>query len=425
MGFLYRFFCWCSGARLYILKQCPSDYNKFFGIGIIIVLTGMMAALSGGYAVLTIFNSVRVAAVLGLFWGIIIFFIDWYLISSLKKEKKFLKELAATLPRLILAVFLAIIIAKPLEMRLFEKEIQRQIELNKRDYAANYNKIIDREFDQIQKLEQRNDQLLQEIKEKENKRNELFKMIVEEAEGRSPVGIPGKGPVYKEKKNQLNRIEQELTELKNFNLNLIEENNRKIEELRSQKNNKLASATQANKNYDGFLARLEAFGTLSAKNEVIRTTNWVIMILFVLIESAPVFVKLISRRGPYDEILELEEYQKLVDTKKEMTKLQAEAGNRIFIEEELNKIKTNSDIESSRDYIERMKKAKLDINKIKVENWKKSELAEIQNNNNGNHEGINEEQQSIEKTDKDKEIDDGNMENGKEKDKEKDKTSID
>ena len=54
---IYRFFCWCSGARLYLLKDCPTDYNKFFGIGAVVVFTGIIATVSGAYALYTIFES--------------------------------------------------------------------------------------------------------------------------------------------------------------------------------------------------------------------------------------------------------------------------------------------------------------------------------------------------------------------------------
>jgi hypothetical protein len=82
-----RFFLWCSGARIYLLRRCPTEINMFLGIGVVVFLTGIMASISGGYAFHLVFNSIPLAIVFGLFWGILIFFLDWYLVSSLKKKK--------------------------------------------------------------------------------------------------------------------------------------------------------------------------------------------------------------------------------------------------------------------------------------------------------------------------------------------------
>ena len=49
---LYKLFLWASGADLEILKQAPTDNNKYFGIGGTIIFTAFMATFAGGYAFL-------------------------------------------------------------------------------------------------------------------------------------------------------------------------------------------------------------------------------------------------------------------------------------------------------------------------------------------------------------------------------------
>ncbi|MFQ3579514.1 MAG: DUF4407 domain-containing protein, partial [Bacteroidales bacterium] len=146
---LYSFFCWCSGARLYILEKCPTDYNTFFGIGIIVFITGLLASLSGGYAFYTIFKNQYIAVFLGLFWGILIFFLDWYLVASLKKEKKKYKEIAIALPRFVLAVFLGIIISYPVELKLFDKEIQKAMTTMNIKETVGQQNLINKQFEEI------------------------------------------------------------------------------------------------------------------------------------------------------------------------------------------------------------------------------------------------------------------------------------
>ncbi|MBK8806186.1 MAG: DUF4407 domain-containing protein [Bacteroidales bacterium] len=127
MNFVYRFSVGVLRTRLYLLKKCPTDFNTYFGIGIIILLTGLMAFISGSYAFYTVFKSTPLAVIFGIFWGTLIFFLDWYLVSSLKKQNNKKQEIAMSIPRLILAFFLAVVISKPIELKLFEKEINNQI----------------------------------------------------------------------------------------------------------------------------------------------------------------------------------------------------------------------------------------------------------------------------------------------------------
>lgn len=378
MTLLYQFFCWCSGARLYILKQCPTDYNKFFGIGIIIFLTGLMASFSGGYALYTIFENAGLAIFFGVFWGAVIFFLDWYLVSSLKKEKKIGKELTAALPRLILAVFLAIVISKPLELKLFEKEINRQIALEKTKNSIEYNRLVNEEFEEIDRLKKENDKYLKEIKAKQGQRGVLFNMMITEAEGTSGTGRQGKGPVYEEKKYEFEKADIELNELKELYFPIIKENNQTIKELKEKKMAGVSAGKIVNKDADGFLARLEAFGILSEENETISWSAFFILILFVLIESSPMLVKLISSAGPYDEYLKAEEYARFVDSKRKMVKYKYNAQNEINVAAEAEKLRLESGVEISREFIKNITKAQHDLNQAVVEKWKEEERRKIE-----------------------------------------------
>ena len=54
-GNINEFFWLCSGANRKILRQCPTDYAKYAGIGGTIFFTAVMASLSGGYALYKVF----------------------------------------------------------------------------------------------------------------------------------------------------------------------------------------------------------------------------------------------------------------------------------------------------------------------------------------------------------------------------------
>lgn len=380
MSFIYRFFCWCSGARLYILKQCPTDYNKYFGIGIVVFLTGVMASISGGYAIFTIFNSISIAFVFGLFWGTVIFFLDWYLISSIKKEDKFHKEILFALPRLILAVFLAVIISKPLELKLFEAEINQILYEIQQNENQKIVQNLEGEFSNIERLNKQNEKLKQELKQKESERNSLFQLMIAEAEGNGGTGQAGKGSVYNEKKLQYEKIETELNDLKKINLAEIRNNNKKIDHLETLKTEQLKEGKQITKNYAGFLARLEALGKLSEKNETIKYSVWFIIFLFITIESAPVLVKLMSAKGSYEQLLEVEEYAISIKADMKRFEYQINATNFKDMAVDKNELKSDADLKNNQEYIYQISQAQSEVNKRKVEKWKESELNDIEKN---------------------------------------------
>lgn len=381
LNLLYRFFCWCSGARLYLLKECPTDYNKFFGIGIVIFLTGLMASLSGGYAFYTIFQNIVLAILFGVFWGVLIFFLDWYLVSSLKKQNNSRKELAMAFPRIILAIFLGVVISKPLELKLFEKEINKQLESSKHELSINYKDLVDEEFKEITNLEESNTSMNSQIQTKEKERDNLFNMTIAEAEGRSVTGRAGKGPVYDEKKAALKKIDKELETLKNRYLPLIDKNQQRIDALVAKRDSKLIRSNDVNEKSDGFLARLVAFGKLSNENTTIAIVGWFIVLLFISIESAPIFVKLISDRGAYDELLEAVEFEKKFAVRESINKVKEKATILAYQKEE-QRLKYEVALDNTRNSMDKILHAKKEIEDKKVDKWKQSEINKIEKDMN-------------------------------------------
>src|SRR5699024_10544572 len=90
-----------------------------------------MATFAGGYAIHITCDSMEVSVFFALFWGALIFNLDRYIVSTLSagtSGKVISKQniLEAT-PRLLMAILLGFVIATPLELKLFEKEINAEI----------------------------------------------------------------------------------------------------------------------------------------------------------------------------------------------------------------------------------------------------------------------------------------------------------
>jgi hypothetical protein len=114
------------------------------------------------------------------------------------------------------------------------------------------------------------------------------------------------GPIYAIKKADADRVDQELATLTQRNESLIRE---KV--AASLRNDSLVNAeilTLEKQRLDGPAARMEALSRLTSSSYAIWLANWFIVLLFIAVETAPVFVKLISLQGPYDHLLKIDEH---------------------------------------------------------------------------------------------------------------------
>lgn len=304
---LNRFFWWCSGAHQDLLVKCPTESSKYVGIGATVFFTGVFAALAASYAMYTVFDNVWPAMGVGLVWGLMIFNLDRYIVSSMRKEGNTGKELLMALPRIILAVLISLVIAKPLEMKIFDKEIRGELTImEQQTRTAQESEIRARYAEDQQRLNAEIEGLKQEIIAKTASRDELRRLAQAEADGTGGTMRRNAGPIYAIKKADADRVDQELLALTQRNESLILE---KV--AASLRNDSVVNAeiiALEKQKLDGPAARMEALSRLTAGSTAIWLANWFIVLLFIAVETAPVFVKLISPQGPYDHLLKIEEH---------------------------------------------------------------------------------------------------------------------
>ncbi len=121
-----QFFWMCSGADTDILKNSSkAEQTKFAGIGGTVFFTAVMAFIAGSYALFTVFDNYIPSIFFGLVWGLLIFNLDRFIVSTIKKSDNKWEEILQATPRIVLAIIIAIVISKPLELKIFEKEINQ------------------------------------------------------------------------------------------------------------------------------------------------------------------------------------------------------------------------------------------------------------------------------------------------------------
>jgi len=315
-----HFLWWCSGAHEELLKEFPSEHSKYAGLGGVVLATFVLASLSAGYAIYSVFDNMWWAIGFGIIWGLIIFNFDRFLVATMRKYGvSRSKQIMLAVPRMILALLIGVTIARPLELKIFEKEINTKVAQNK------HKKIL------------LNDSLLQAenshlivVATQERERLTARKLAVEDSLHRLQQAYiteaDGTGGSMQRGIESLTRLKQEAytaaliqfkPELENLNAQIASQDSivsnakSNVEAKRKQ----YEAAVTANV---GFLERNKALSDLSDEESSVFWANLFISLLIVVIEIGPVLSKLIMNVGPYDLALAKAELTQMASSENEM-----------------------------------------------------------------------------------------------------------
>lgn len=325
-----KFLWWSAGADPYFMRMAPmQDRVKYAGIGGIVFCTGLLAAVSGGYAFHTIFGpkgdandysltttiGIKIATVIFmLVWGLIIFNLDRFIVSSTGKgdgtDSITWKEVGQALPRIVIALILGFAISSPLEIRILESEINAELSKYQEKYTQELNRETDSTF-KTKRLDLEKEKAEYEGKKAEYEKSiSLYDQQIDELVQRQQAEMQDKraygfGPVAKKMQSDIETkraekdkfIELKKSEVAAWQKQLDFDNdqlNKLSDDLRkAQKNNeKIAHG------YDGLLKRIQI------SHEIGGLVPWVILLVFLCIEMGPIFFKMMMTKGVYDFMVE-------------------------------------------------------------------------------------------------------------------------
>lgn len=421
-----EFLWWCAGANKNILRQCPTEYAKYAGMGGTIFSTACMAALSGGYAISTVFDNSYVAILFGLFWGfIIIFNLDRLIVNTMYSDGKVTiswKEFFSGLPRIIMAIFLGIVISTPLELKIYEKSINAEIEkLKEKDLkliiADDESKLADKEIkrDEVfnrpltdiegEKMEDVYSGVTTKKKELNTKRQQIIAQINTLRAQRSQVSQIDNPTRYQQLTSKINNLSVQRNNISrqidefdrkgkaasDIHEDVIRRNReRRDQELNlldkeiTELNNRINNAREINKvklsnKYDGFQGRMMAYNSLKEDN----STWWAaffISMLFIIIECAPTFMRMMVADGSYDKILEAEQHRYKVMADKRISDINDEINTEVQISTEKNKKRLEAEVLANKELMERLARTQAELLQTAIDKWREEELAKINEN---------------------------------------------
>lgn len=315
-----HFLWWCAGAYQDLLKECPSEQTKYAGLGGVLLATFVLAALSAGYAIYSVFNEPLWAVVFAIVWGLIIFNFDRFLVSTMRKygvSRR--KQLWMAAPRVALALLIGFTIARPLELKIFEKEIDVQITANRHQKLLLNDSLLQAENRAtLGAATAERDRLTTRQQALQDTLHRLQRAYIEEADGTGGSGHRGIEQLTRLKQeaynNALQRATPELGQLQQqvaYQDSLIRQANATREVRRREYEAQVTSDV-------GFLEKNKALSDLASHESSVFWAMLLISLLIILIEIGPVLSKLIMNTGPYDLALANMELKQMAAAEEDM-----------------------------------------------------------------------------------------------------------
>lgn len=443
-GWINEFLWTCAGVNKQVLRQCPSDYAKYAGIGGTILFTAMMAALSGGYALNFVFRNVYVACAFGVFWGLLIFNLDRFIVNTMYSDGKHTiswGEIKSGLPRIIMAIFLGIVISTPLELKIFEDKIKMQIEEEKNkilehrlegltadkqkiedeitaiqlgvrdmygDHIHTGNQRIDALTDSIDMTQPILNSVQSQLSALSVQKNQLDRTSDSYASQKAAIEAKAK-PLYarrsalssklkkwraeraalqgqindiattqiKDKREQIQKLTQEKDSLSNLiaNARTLHSGWSK-DEIR----NNGSERDKINLEYGGFNAQLKAFHDIRKEDLSTNIAAWFVMLLFIIVETAPTFFKMMMEDGPYDDLLKAEKHRVNVLSQKRISDVNDEVNTSVKISTMKNQKRLEAEALANEDILKRIAEVQAELLQKSIDAWREDELRKISEN---------------------------------------------
>lgn len=303
-SFLNEFLWSCAGVDKPLLRMSSQDHAKKAGMGGTILFTALMAMISGGYAIYTVFqesdiaeSAWAIAIFFGIFWGGLIFNLDRYMVSSMFTDGKpsiSLQEFVSGLPRIVIAILLGIVISTPLELLVFSGKINEHIQ----------NEVVTASTVETRKVDLTEiDQRIQDCKDNLNSARDEEKNAWEAYNQEVNIGgggrIAGYGPNAKKKEElwQTAKAKREKYE-------------KQLVDLQRQRDDKISTvqttAEQSAELDKGLATRIDALLKVTGPDSDLFWPRILIMLLFIALEIMPVLNKMMMSSGKYDDWLDQE-----------------------------------------------------------------------------------------------------------------------
>ena len=338
-----------AGAHAETLAAAPSTRARFVALGGVLLSTGRLALLSAAFAVhMALGAPWALALLVGLGWAVVIINLDRMLLVGMAHDASMRRNLALAVPRVGLGLVLGVVIATPLTLHVFHKEIETEIVTLQAEAADAYKRALDEDarFVGLPALRQQvaeqqaivasggqTDPALATLQATVTAEQAAFDEAVTtaqrlsakaqcELDGTCGTGRPGDGDAYRSAKAAASaqagvvsaakvRLDAAVAAVEAAEARSagqaqgdLATDEAMLASLTAEQT-RLQAAFEAENSDDGILIRLEALNRLGDRNATLWTAHFMLSLLFICIELLPVLMKVLLNFGPpsaYDRL---------------------------------------------------------------------------------------------------------------------------
>ncbi|MDX6623979.1 MAG: hypothetical protein QOE75_1911 [Solirubrobacterales bacterium] len=343
---------WLSGADEDVLRHCPRERPKFVAMGGTVVTTSVLALVSSTFVVHDYLHApFLVALLIGIGWGLAIMNLDRWLLISIRRQDSAWKTIGMALPRVFLAFLIGVVIAIPIELRVFEPEVTAQAEIDKSVALAAGQAQLREQFASIPDLQQRKldlqaaltevnsgaslvespeyQQAQQRQEELEVRASEARREATCERDGTCGTGKSGPGSVYAEKDQIATGLEEEAAaqqreveaiggrlraaegasagQARSFSRGELIKVRNQLRELRDERGKQNQELVGVFEEPIGLLNRIEALNNLASQHAVLEGVRILLFLFILAIDVMPALAKMLmslGKRSLYESVQE-------------------------------------------------------------------------------------------------------------------------
>ncbi|RBY88113.1 DUF4407 domain-containing protein [Blastococcus sp. TBT05-19] len=370
-----------GGARPELLEASPGARPKFVALGGVLLSTGGLAVLSAAFAVhMAIGVWWPFALLLGVGWGAVIVNLDRMLLVGMAHDPSLKRNVALAVPRVALALILGVVVATPLTLQIFHKEIDTEIVTMQAEAADTYRQGLaaDARFAGLPDLEEkiatgrsivasggRTDPQLAVVQGTVAAKQAAYDMATStalqletkaqcELDGTCGTGEAGTGTAYQSAranadaqtavvaaaKAELDAALAQASDAQERSAAqakaALATDEADFERLTAEQDRLQAAFDSANEGSGGILLRLEALDRLSDTNGTLWAAKTLLSLLFMSIELLPVLMKLLLNFGPpsaYDKLAAIRDDSDVAveELQQESRRIVAEAQEELLV----------------------------------------------------------------------------------------------
>src|SRR4051812_20595141 len=342
-----------AGARPDVLEAAPGARARFVALGGVLLSTGGLAAVSAAFAVhMALGVWWPLALLVGLGWGTVVVNLDRMLLVGMAHDASLKRNVAMAVPRVGLALVLGVVVATPLTLQVFHKEIDTEIVTMQAEAADAYQASLaaDARFADLPALRERiaaqeaivasggvADPGLAVVRDEVTARQAAYDQAVGtqreleakaqcELDGTCGTGEAGTGTAYVEARaaadaqapvvasarSELDAAVAAVSAAEARSAQLagssLDTDRAELARLTAEQNRLQAAFDGTNEGSGGILLRLEALDRLGDRNATLAAAQFMLSLLFMCVEILPVLMKLLLNFSPpsaYDRLAAL------------------------------------------------------------------------------------------------------------------------